>query len=165
MCVSLSAGLSVMLPTDQRFWKHCSSLARREEDEACVCVGEREEGLVFDQWEWEEFPRLCVCVCVCHCVRSYEGCSTLKLLRDDSSVLACSARAPVGINTWWGVEEVLWLCPRAGGLGGWRYPLMAQGHPTTPSAYTRYIYDNVGLSYRRHIQRLWNSNQGIWRNF
>ncbi len=86
VCISLSAGLGVMLPTDQQFWEHRSCLAPREEDEArkCVCVGKGE--LVFDKWEWEEFPRLRVCVRVF--VRGLQHAPTL---RDDSSVLLCSA--------------------------------------------------------------------------
>lgn len=113
VCVSLSAGLSVMLPTDQQFWKHRShSLAVREEDEACkwlrVCGMKAGGGWYLTSESKKSFPSpVCVCISVCQCVcRKAQG--WLKCV----SV----ARAPVGIYTQWGVEELLWLCPLRRGV-------------------------------------------------
>lgn len=86
-CISLSAGLGVMLPTDQQFWKHCSSLALREEDEACqwvsVCVG---RGDLTSESEERVSPAVCLCVSVFE-----RGLQHAPTFRNDSSVLVCSA--------------------------------------------------------------------------
>lgn len=72
LCIFLSAGLRVVLPTDQQSWKHHSGLALWEEYQAweCVCVGGKEEegGFIWPPVRQRvSFPS-CVCVSVC----SYE---------------------------------------------------------------------------------------------
>lgn len=54
--------LSVMLPTDQQFWKHRSGLALREEDEAFECVGVRGGWYLTSQCEKRVSPAARVCV-------------------------------------------------------------------------------------------------------
>lgn len=93
-----------------------------------VCVGGGV--LVFDQREWEEFPRLCVCVSVL--LRKLQRTQTL---RDDSRVLTRSVCCCGYLYVVSRGEERRGGTPLAlssGGVSVWRLALAASGHPHIP---------------------------------